>query len=201
MWSSKGIALGQQKALSPESIAAIRKYLETNGSARDRALFALALDTMLRGCDLLKLRVADVCQCDGTVRDAFAVVQGKVSAGQARPVEVYVTGVTRDLVAALITAERKAPEDFLFTGKGRTRRLSQDMLRILVKSWCAAIGLNPDDHANHTLRRTKASALYARTKDVELVRQALGHAYVSSTQAYLAVGADQVRRACLSLSL
>jgi integrase len=199
--SSKGVALGQQAALDAAHITAVRSHLAANGSPRDRALFALGLDTMLRGCDLTRLRVGDVLDHAGQVRESFAVVQGKISAAQAKPVVVYLTPATRVLVAVHVAHEGKPRDAYLFTGKGRNRPLSTDMLRILVKSWCAAVGLDPGDHANHTLRRTKASALYAATRDLELTRQALGHSDIRSTQRYLSVGQEAVKSACLALNL
>ena len=143
-------------------------------------------------------RRADHCS---NVRESIAVVQGKISSGKPHSVVVYLTAETRELVSTLIAGEKKIGAAYLFTGKGRTTHLSTDQLRILVKSWVAAVGLDPGTHANHTLRRTKATALYRTTKDIELVRRALGHAYLSSTQAYLSVGSDQVRAACLCLKL
>jgi integrase len=200
-WSTKGQAQGQMQALNPGDVQAIREHLAANASPRDRALFALGLDCMLRGGDLCRLRVAHLVDHGGGVRESFTVVQGKISGGKAHTVTVYLTLATRELVAALIARQGKSGNDYLFTGKGRNEPLSTDQLRILVKSWVAAVGLDPNTHANHTLRRTKATALYKATRDIELVRRALGHAYVSSTQAYLSVGSDEVRAACLSLKL
>lgn len=197
----KGVAQGQMKALDAASIASIRGHLANHGSQRDRALFALALDSMLRGHDLVRLRVRDVVDHLGAVRESFPVVQGKISAGKAHTVLCYLTAPTRDAVAALIAAENKSPDAYLFTGRGRSHPLSTCQVRLLLKGWCEAVGLDPTVHSNHSLRRTKAAALYKQSHDLELVRQALGHAYLSSTQSYLSVGSDEVRAACLNLSL
>lgn len=74
-------------------------------------------------------------------------------------------------------------------------------VRNLLKGWVEAVGLDPSAHSAHSLRRTKASALYRATRDLELVRKALGHAYLSSTQHYLSVGQDEVANACLGMSM
>jgi site-specific recombinase XerD len=95
----------------------------------------------------------------------------------------------------------KKPSDWLFTGKGRTTPLTPQQLRKLVKGWCAEVGLDPARHACHSTRRSKASLLYAQTRDLELVRQALGQSHVTSTQAYLAVGQEHVEAACRELEL
>jgi len=197
----KGVAQGQMQALNGTAVEAIRAHLKARGRPRDVALFEVAIATMLRGSDLVRLRVRDVTDDVGAVRDSFPVVQGKVSGGKAHTVVVYLPEPSRLALADLVSAEALGADDYLFRGKGRKAHLSTCQLRLLIKDWCRAVGLNPRVHSNHSLRRTKASALYKQTRDLELVRQALGHAYLSSTQAYLSVHADEVRAACLSLRL
>lgn len=195
----KGTAQGQKAGLEPSKVAAIKAHLLANGSARDRALFALAIDSMLRGCDLVRLRVRDVLDSFGAVRTSLSVVQGKVSAGKAHTVECHLTDGTRTLVAQHVHG---LPLDaLLFRGQGRAHSLSTKQVRRMLKAWCEIVGLDPAAHSAHTLRRTKASLLYRETKDLELVRIALGHSHLTSTQAYLAVGREHVRDTCLSMSL
>ena len=197
--NKKSIAQGQKAAIAPEHVAAIKLHLEAHGSTRDRCLFAVAVDSMLRGCDLVRLRAGDVVDGNGNVRGSFPVVQGKVSSGQAKPVVCYLTPSTRTAVAAHVLGKHRSEP--LFTGKGRQRPMSTAQLRNLLKDWVEAVGLDRSVHSAHSLRRTKASALYRATRDLELVRKALGHAYLSSTQYYLAVGQDEVANACLSMSM
>lgn len=195
----RGVAQGQKAGLEPSKVAAIKAHLVAHGSPRDRALFALAIDSMLRGCDLVRLRVRDVLDGFGAVRTSIAVVQAKISSGKAHSVECYLTDATRTAVAEHVRGmSLDAP---LFCGQGRKLALSTQQIRLLLKSWCDHVGLDAGDHSAHSLRRTKAALLYAQTKDLELVRQALGHAYLSSTQAYLSVHRDQVRGACLGMTL
>ena len=195
----KGIAQGQKAAIAPEHVVAIKAYLGAHGSARDRCLFAVALDSMLRGSDLVLLRVGDVLDSTGNVRESFSVVQGKVSSGQAKPVVCYLTPTTRSAVA--VHVQGKDRTEPLFTGKGRQRSMSTAQVRNLLKVWVEAVGLDRAAYSAHSLRRTKASALYRVTRDLELVRKALGHAYLTSTQHYLAVGQDEVASACLGMSM
>ena len=197
--NKKGVAQGQKAAIAPEHVAAIKAHLDAHGSTRDRCLFAVAVDSMLRGCDLVRLRVGDVLDGNGNVRESFSVVQGKVSSGQAKPVVCYLTPATRSVVAHHVQGKDRTEP--LFTGKGRQRPMSTAQVRNLLKGWVEAVGLDRAAHSAHSLRRTKASALYRATRDLELVRKALGHAYLSSTQHYLAVGQDEVANACLGMSM
>lgn len=197
--NKKGVAQDQKSAITPEHVAAIKVHLDVHGSARDRCLFAVAVDSMLRGCDLVRLRVSDVVDGNGDVRESFPVVQGKVSGGQAKPVVCYLTPATRSAVANHVGGKDRTEP--LFTGNGRQKPISTAQVRNLLKGWVEAVGLERSMHSAHSLRRTKASALYRATRDLELVRKALGHAYLSSTQHYLSVGQDEVANACLGMSM
>lgn len=86
--NKKGVAQGQKAAIAPEHVAAIKLHLDIRGSTRDRCLFAVAVDSMLRGCDLVRLRVGDVMDGNGNIRESFSVVQGKVPAGKLSPSSV-----------------------------------------------------------------------------------------------------------------
>jgi site-specific recombinase XerD len=198
----KGRPQGQKAALSTEAIATIRRHLDARDdplAVRDRALFALAIDSMLRGIDLLALRVGDVLDHTGAVRATLVSNQSKIARGGCKPVSCYLGDRTRAVLASHVAGKR--PSDWLFTGKGRATPITTQQLRKLVKRWCAETGLDPAQHACHSTRRSKASLLYRQTRDLDLVRQALGQTHLTSTQAYLAVGQEQVEAACRALEL
>lgn len=68
--------VGANRALKPRQIWAIHFFLDKYGQARDRALFDLAIDSKLRGCDLVKIRISDIV-CDRKIRTKATVVQQK----------------------------------------------------------------------------------------------------------------------------
>ena len=90
---NKGKIVGQKPALKLQEVWAIRVRLQLRKSARDLALFNLAIDSKLRGCDLVKLRVSDLMHAGQLVRRA-AVVQQKTG----KPVQFEVTEQTRTAV-------------------------------------------------------------------------------------------------------
>src|SRR5712691_2092908 len=92
---------GQKAPLAPQAIAAIRTRLDGRNdalAARDRALFALALDSMLRGVDLLQLRVGDVLGSDATIRTTITSNQRKTAGASCRPVTCYLSPRTQQLL-------------------------------------------------------------------------------------------------------
>lgn len=182
---SRRLPRGRMDPFTRDQLLLIRAALKAKGLTRDLALLNLGVDSMLRGGDLLALRVRDVVDHKGDFLPAVVLRQEKTS----RPVQINLTSKTHEALAALVVEEGKRPDDFLFTATGHPHgpALSTAMLRLLVKSWAKMAHANPARFSNHSLRRTKAAILYAETRDVESIRVLLGHTSLSQTIAYLGV--------------
>jgi len=113
---NKGLLIGQKKPLRPKHVWSIRVRLELGKSARNLALFNLAIDSKLRACDLVRLRVNDVCQ-SGVVRERASVVQQKTG----RPVRFEITEHTRSSIERLLSSRPDAIGGYLFPGRSRHR--------------------------------------------------------------------------------
>jgi len=178
--------LGQKPPLKLKEIWAIRIRLQLAGRLRNLALFILAIDSKLRGCDLVKLQVHDVCQA-GQVCPRAIIMQQKTQ----RPVQFEITEQARVALASWIHHERLASNDYLFPSRIKTSpHLSRRQYARLLSSWLIDIGLEPSIYGTHSLRRTKASMIYRRTKNIRAVQLLLGHAKVESTVRYLGVEVD-----------
>jgi len=174
------------RPLSREQVQTIRRLLEAEDNPRYLALFSTAIDTMLRGVDLLALTVADVTDHEGRIRDEFMARQQKTGQGTL----VSLTPDTRKALARWIAASRKLPWAPLFTRlRGDPdQAISTWQYRMLVKKWVGYARLDPTIYSSHSLRRTKAAYIYEKTRNVEAVRELLGQSTVSATSAYLNVG-------------
>jgi integrase len=183
---NKGKFTGPKPPLQPRHVWAIRTRLQLDGRIRDLALFNLAIDSKLRGCDLVRLKVGDIAPHGATI-DRATVRQRKTG----RPVKFEITEQTRLAVDAYLTANLKKPEDFLFTGRrGQGRNLSTRQYARLLSKWITDIGLDPSRFGTHSLRRTKATLIYRRTGNLRAVQLLLGHTKVESTVRYLGVEVD-----------
>lgn len=168
---NKGKLVGQRTPLKLKDIWAIRVRLQISEHARNLALFNLAIDSKLRACDLMKLRVRDVAHGERIATRAI-VMQQKTQ----RPVQFEITEPTRDAVAAWIKRSRLRTEDFLFSSRlHASPHLSTRQYARIVHSWVCEIGLDPAAYGTHTMRRTKASLIYRRTKNLRAVQLLLGH--------------------------
>ena len=183
---NKGKLIGQKSPLKLIEIWAIRIRLQLAKRTRDLALFNLAIDSKLRGCDLVGLRVRDVAQ-GSSVASRAIVMQRKTQ----RPVQFEITEQTRDSVAAWIAKAQLKPEQFLFPSRVRTSpHLSTRQYSKVVDAWVDSIGLDPAEYGTHTMRRTKATLIYRRTKNLRAVQLLLGHTKLESTVRYLGIEVD-----------
>jgi integrase len=188
---------GAKLALKPVHVWGIRIRLQVAGRLRDLALFDLALDSKLRGCDLTALRIADLVSASG-VKSRVMILQRKTG----RPVQFEVTEQTRRSVAAWIDAKKLAADDWLFPSRSkRGTHFSTRQYARLVDKWVALIGLDPAAYGTHSLRRTKVSLLYKKTGNLRACQLLLGHTKLESTVRYLGVEVDDALALSESLEL
>jgi integrase len=184
--SNNGKLVGQKSALRLKEIWAIRIRLQLADRLRELALFNLAVDSKLRSCDLVKLRVRDVTRGDHVASRAI-VMQQKAQ----RPVQFEITEQTRESLTTWISCASRRPEDYLFPSRLRASpHLSTRQYARIVRRWVREIGLNPAAYGTHTLRRTKATLIYRRTKNLKAVQLLLGHSKLESTVRYLGIEVD-----------
>lgn len=177
---------GAKPPLRPKHVWSIRTKLQIEGKARDLAMFNLAIDSKLRGCDVVALKVEDVAP-GGYAVDRASVRQKKTG----QPVKFELTEQTRQAVDSYLRASGKKPGEFLFTGRRRSGlNLSTRQYARLVSEWIANIGLDPRLFGTHSLRRTKAALIYRRTGNLRAVQLLLGHTKIESTVRYLGIEVD-----------
>jgi integrase len=184
---NRGRLLGQKPPLKLREVWAIRIRLQIAERLRDLALFNLAIDSKLRGCDLVSLRVDDVL-LGGRVRPRATVLQRKTR----RPVQFELTEQTREAVMRWINQGGRKPGDYLFPsriGGGRKPITTRHYAR-LMDGWVGSIGLDPALYGTHSLRRTKVALIYRRTGNLRAVQLLLGHTKIESTVRYLGVEVD-----------
>ena len=183
---NRGKLIGPKPPLQPRHVWAIRTRLQLAGRTRDLALFNLAIDSKLRGCDVVSLKVEDVAP-HGYAIDRATVRQRKTG----RPVKFGITEHTRQAIDDYLRATGKRPGDFLFTGRrGNERCLTTRQYARLLSEWIAGIGLDPSLFGTHSIRRTKATLIYRRTGNLRAVQLLLGHTKVENTVRYLGVEVD-----------
>ena len=159
--------------------------LQVEPSKRDLAMFNLAIDSKLRGCDVVAIRADDVAP-NGYAIDRATVRQRKTG----RPVRFELTEHARQAIDDYLKVSRKKPGEFLFTGPKLGRGMTPRQYGRLVSDWLIGIGLDPHLYGTHSLRRTKATLIYRRTGNLRAVQLLLGHTKIESTVRYLGIDVD-----------
>ena len=183
---NKGKLTGAKPPLRPKHVWSIRTKLQVEGRARDLAMFNLAIDSKLRGSDLVALRVEDVAP-NGYALPRATVRQQKTG----RPVRFELTEQTRQAIEDYLRAANRRSGEFLFPGRrGDGQGMTTRQYARLVSDWVASIGLDPRLFGTHSLRRTKATLIYRRTGNLRAVQLLLGHTKIESTVRYLGIEVD-----------
>ncbi len=192
-----GAPRGQKRPFRPREVWAIRARLEMLGQVRNLALLNLAIDSKLRGCDLVSLKVSDVFSA-GSVRERAMVIQRKTS----RPVQFEITKLTASSVVAHVQAASLSKDDHLFPSRNsKSEHLSTRQYHRIVNSWVRQIGLKVSDYGTHSLRRTKVAQLYRNTGNLRAVQLLLGHAKIESTIRYLGIELEDALQISEALEL
>src|SRR5437773_6873823 len=183
---NKGKMTGAKPPLRPKHVWSIRTKLQIEGRARDLAMFNLAIDSKLRGCDVVAIRVEDVA-AGGYTADRATVRQKKTG----RPVRFELSEQTRQAVDDYLKATGKRPGEFLFTGRrGPNRNMTTRQYARLVSEWIRSVGLDPRLFGTHSLRRTKATLIYRRTGNLRAGQPLLRQTKIESTVRYPGIEVD-----------
>lgn len=181
-WNA-GKAVGTKRPLTQKQIWAIRFFLDREGRVRDRALFDLAIDSKLRGCDLVKIKTGDLVT-GPEIRTRATVIQQKTG----RPVQFELTIDVRASLLAWLDRRGGTVDDYAFPSRvDHSHHMSTRQYARLVDEWVAAIGLRSSDYGTHSLRRTKAAMIYKATGNLRAIQILLGHTKIENTVRYLGV--------------
>ena len=182
---NKGKVTGAKPPLRPKHVWAIRMKLQIDQLTRDLALFNLAIDSKLRGCDVVAVKVDDVAP-NGYAVDRASVRQKKTG----HPVRFELTEPTRQAIDDYIKLAGKKSGEFLFTGRRPGQCMTTRQYARLLSEWLTSVGLDPHLYGTHSLRRTKATLIYRRTGNLRAVQLLLGHTKIESTVRYLGIEVD-----------
>ena len=183
---NKGKLVGQKAPFKPKDIWAMRIHFQREQRKRELALLNLAIDSKLRACDLVALKVRDIAHGERVASRAI-VLQSKTN----RPVQFEITAPARDALEAWIQEAHLKGDDYLFPSRlhGSPHICTRQYARML-RGWVKDIGLDWTEYGTHSMRRTKATLIYRRTKNLRAVQLLLGHSKLASTVRYLGIEVD-----------
>ena len=185
VWNA-GRTVGAKRALKPKQISEIRFYLNQRRRLRHRALFDLAVDSKLRGCDLVQMKIRDLVS-GGQIRTRAIVMQQKTG----RPVQFELLSDARASLLAWLERRSGTVDDYVFPSRvDHSGHLSTRQYARLVDQWVTGVGLMRSEYVTHSLRRTKASIIYRAAGNLRAVQILLGHSKVENTVRYLGIDVE-----------
>lgn len=184
-WNA-GQIVGPKRPLKPRDVWAIRFFLDEHRRLRDRALFDLAIDSKLRGCDIVKIRIGDLVSAEN-IRNRATIIQQKTG----RPVQFELTASTHASLLNWLGRRVGSLDEYVFPSRvDHLGHISTRQYARLVDEWVSAVGLDCREYGTHSLRRTKASMIYKTTGNLRAVQILLGHSKIENTIRYLGVDID-----------
>ncbi|KZK95104.1 Tyrosine recombinase XerC [Pseudovibrio sp. Ad46] len=189
---NRGRIVGQKRPLLPKHVWAVRVRIEIAGKIRELALFNTAIDSKLRGCGLVGLKVIDV-STTGRVKERTSIIQSKTG----KPVQFELMEGTRSALSKWIDSPEMIGSEYLWPGRFHDRsHISTRQYGRMLKEWVLSIGLEPSSYGTHSMSRTKVAQIYKKTGNLRAVQLLLGHTKMGSTVRYLGINLEDA----LSLS-
>lgn len=175
-------SVGPRTALTRKQVIALEDMFIEKQAWHDHALLRVAIDSMLRGGDLLRLKVKNI-MVGKHIREYFYYRQEKT---KSTVVPVF-TVPTQQACLKWIRASNKQKNDYLFTRNNASNGspVCIDRYRKLIKEWVESIGLDSTDYSTHSFRRTKSIYLYQQGTSIEHISELLGHKDTRCTKKYL----------------
>ena len=180
---NKGRLIGPKPPLTADQVQLLRLTLRQRGTLRDQLLFALAIDTMLRGSDIVALQVNDVIDGQGRSKDTLTITQRKTD----RRVSAWLCEETRALLSRYLESEQRQPPQSIFAGKHGRGTFSVVTFRQRVKAWFEWAGMDPMAYGTHSFRRSKTTMIYRKTGNLRACQKLLGHSSIQHTALYLGI--------------
>ena len=165
---NKGRIVGQKRPLMPKHVWAIRVRLELAEAHRDLALFNMAIDSKLRGCDLVRMKVIDV-MASGQIKERASVMQSKTQ----KPVRFEISEGTRASLDKWMEDPIMVGSEYLWPGRFHERlHISTRQYARILREWITSIGLEATAYGTHSMRRTKVTQIYKKTGNLRAVQLA-----------------------------
>jgi integrase len=177
---------GAMKPFTPREIHTLESLLFNQERWRDLALLRLAVDSMVRASDLVRIYLDEVTDHRGDVVARAEVLMKKTGA----PVKLSITRDTQEALKRWIAQRPSFSGEWLFPGREPGSHLSVVQYRKIVKGWVGMLGLDAKLYSTHSLRRTKAAELYRQTHNLKAVSILLGHSDTNVTSRYLGIEAE-----------
>lgn len=177
---------------NPQKILAIKRMLMLESDPRNALLFTMGINSALRSSDLRNLKVSDVLDDKGEIKQYIYTRVKKTG----REIKITINKAIRDAIKYYLSrAKVFNPEQFLFKSKRSDKPIDNVALFYLIKKWTKAVGLVNERYSAHSLRKTWGfQARKYHGASIEMISEKLGHRSTKVTRRYIGISQEEVNK-------
>lgn len=175
----------------PKKILAIKRNLKEEGNPRGYLLFVAGVNLALRISDLLSLKVKDILDKQGNIKEFIHLKEQKTK----RQVKIKLNETVKEALNYFLSKARITdPDQYLFKSERGDRPLDRVRAWGLIQKWTKEVGLNGERYGTHTLRKTWGYQARMQGVSIEKINQKLGHKSVIVTKRYIGIDQEEVNK-------
>lgn len=172
-----------------KKILAIKKNLREEGNYRNYLLFVMGINTALRISDLLSIKVGDVIDSKGNIKEYLHIKEKKTG----RPAKIYLNETVKDSLNNYLDQSKGIdPDSYLFKSERSSRALDRIRAWSLIQKWTDEAGLEGQRYGTHTLRKTWGYQARKQGVTIEQISEKLGHKSVAVTKRYIGINQEEI---------
>jgi integrase len=175
----------------PKKILAIKRNLKESGNTRNYLLFVMGINTALRISDLLSIKVSDVIDKKGNIKDYLFLKEKKTS----RNAKIYLNEVVRQALNKYLETAKPAdidPDNYLFKSERSDKPLERVRVWNMIQDWVKEAGLVGERYGTHSLRKTWGYQARKQGVSIEQISEKLGHRSVTVTKRYIGINQEEI---------
>lgn len=174
-----------------KKILAIKKNLKEESTPRNYLLFVMGINTALRISDLLSLKVKDVIDSKGNIKDYLHIKEKKTG----RQAKIYLNQTVKEALNYFLNQSRGIdPDNYLFKSERSNRPLDRIRVWSLIQRWTREVGLESERYGTHSLRKTWGYQARMQGVSIEQISEKLGHKSVAVTKRYIGINQEEINQ-------
>lgn len=172
-----------------KKILAIKRNLKEAGNARNYLLFVMGVNTALRISDLLSIRIGDIVDKQGEIKEYLFIKEQKTG----RNAKIYLNEVVKQALEKYFESMKSIdPDSYLFKSERSDKPLERVRVWMMIQGWAKEAGLEGERYGTHSLRKTWGYQARKQGASIEQISEKLGHKSVTVTKRYLGINQEEI---------
>jgi integrase len=172
-----------------KKILAIKQLLRADPNPRNYLLFTIGVNSALRPSDILNLKVSDILDGKGNIKEYMYIIAKKTGKEQ----KIAINDAMKEAIEYYIEKDKPySNEQYLFRAKRSGNKLDNVGLFYLIKKWAKAVDLDSERISGHSLRKTWGYQARKQGASIEQISEKLGHRSTRVTRRYIGINQEEI---------